>query len=242
MCTVTFIPAGDKIFITHNRDEKSIRSKAISPKDYKVNGYTLLFPRDSQAGGTWIGLHENGNAAVLLNGAFVKHVHKPPYSKSRGLAFLDITASDDLMESWNKTNLNGIEPFTVILWNAGDLYECRWDGDLKHSKDLKKSEAHTWSSVTLYDTEVINKRQQWFRKWLQQQPILNTENIIQFHLSAGDGDVQNDLRMNRNGLMLTVSVTAMELSANTGKIHYLDLQDGISYNNELFFTKARVNK
>jgi uncharacterized protein with NRDE domain len=242
MCTVTFIPAKDKVFITHNRDEKSVRSKAIPPKEYAVNGHKLLFPRDSQAGGTWIALHENGNAAVLLNGAFLKHEHKPPYIKSRGLTFLDIAASDDLMEAWNKVNMEGIEPFTIILWNMGYLYECRWDGAVKHTADLDKTQSYTWSSVTLYNTEVINKRQQWFRKWLQQKPPVNLESIVQFHLSAGDGDTNNDLKMNRNGLMLTVSVSAMELSANKGCLHYLDLQDDNSYNQELLFTKATVNK
>src|SRR5664279_4462760 len=96
MCTVTFIAYGHKVYITHNRDEKSIRPIAVPPKQYVINGHRLLFPKDGQAAGTWIGVNENGCAAVLLNGAFVKHQHEPPYIKSRGLAFLDILAADDL--------------------------------------------------------------------------------------------------------------------------------------------------
>src|SRR5437773_862042 len=97
MCTVTFIPQGDTAFITHNRDEKSSRAKAIAPKQYIINGYALLFPRDSAAGGTWIAVNESGAAAVLLNGGFVKHPYRPPYRKSRGLVFLDIIAAGDTL-------------------------------------------------------------------------------------------------------------------------------------------------
>jgi uncharacterized protein with NRDE domain len=242
MCTVTFIPAGDTVFITHNRDEKSIRSKAIPPKQYEVNGHQLLFPRDSQAGGTWVAVHENGSAAVLLNGAFVKHIYQPPYRKSRGLAFLDIVASNNLWLSWKTIDLEKVEPFTIILWGLGELHECRWDGQQKCSKSLDPSQFYTWSSVTLYHNDIIDKRRKWFENWIKQEPLLNSENIVGFHLSAGDGDRYNDLRMNRNGEMLTVSVTAIELTASKGIVNYIDLQEGMDYTQELLFTKYPVNK
>ena len=70
MCTVTFIPGKDRYFITSNRDEKMLRKPAIAPQPYVINGNTLVYPRDADAGGTWIAMNENGNAAVLLNGAF----------------------------------------------------------------------------------------------------------------------------------------------------------------------------
>jgi hypothetical protein len=242
MCTVTFIPANDKVFITHNRDEKSIRSRAVPPKQYVVAGHRLLFPRDGHAGGTWIAMHENGNAAVLLNGGFIKHTHQPPYRKSRGLAFLDILTAADLYTSWRKTVLQEIEPFTCILWNDGDLYEARWDGQQKHIKPLDASQSHTWSSVTLYDEAVIAKRFAWFTNWLQQHPHPSIDDITQFHLFAGEGDTHNDLRMNRDGVMLTVSVTAMEVTPRSGTMQYFDLQDNSSHVQELLFTKATVTK
>lgn len=242
MCTVTFIPAGDKLFITHNRDEKSIRAKAIPPKEYLIAGHRLLFPRDSQAGGTWIAIHENGSAAVLLNGAFEKHQHQPPYRKSRGLAFLDIAATNDSYLSWQKINLGSIEPFTILLWSDGDLYECRWDGIQKHTLSLDPAQRHTWSSVTLYDQPVIAKREAWFNQWSLQHPHPSGADITRFHLFAGDGDSTNDLRMNREGIMLTVSITSIELSAQSGIMQYADLQDNTTFTNEILFTKAPVIK
>ena len=84
MCTVTYIPVNDKYFISSNRDEKNSRSQAAPPAVYKLNNIMLIFPKDADAGGSWIALHENGNAAVLLNGAFEKHNPLPPYKKKQG--------------------------------------------------------------------------------------------------------------------------------------------------------------
>jgi uncharacterized protein with NRDE domain len=242
MCTVTFIPAGENFFITHNRDEKKLRSKAILPKQYTINGHKLLFPRDADAGGTWIAINENGAAAVLLNGAFIKHPHTPPYKKSRGLVFLDIIAADDLCFSYSAVDLSNIEPFTVILWNSGDLFECRWDGRQKHIKALDEKDRYTWSSVTLYDAPVVAKRQNWFEKWQMKHIEPSMDEIMQFHLSGGDGDTHNDICMNRNGLMLTVSITSLEITPDKCRMKYLDIPDNNSYFQEMIFTKAGAKK
>lgn len=242
MCTVTYIPLKDKIFITHNRDEKSARSKAIHPKEYTIKGHRLLFPRDSHAGGTWVALNDNGTAAVLLNGGFEKHVHKPPYRKSRGLCFLDIICSDDLYFSFNRINLDNIEPFTIILWNNGDLYECRWDGNHKHTLKQDPNQPYSWSSVTLYDNEVRAKRSDWFKNWLSENPAPSLEAIMHFHLFGGEGDAHNDLCMNRNGVMLTVSITGMEITADGSIMKYTDLQDNSSTVQQWLFTKAPLSR
>ena len=238
MCTVSFIPAGDKVFITHNRDEKSSRTKAIPPGEYNINGYTLLFPRDSAAGGSWIACTSTGAAAVLLNGGFTQHLQQPLYRKSRGLIFLEIVASGDLMAAYHTTNLNGIEPFTMILWEKSILFECRWDGQRKHIAAPDAGLPHTWSSVTLYDAGITATRKTWFDNWLQLFPAPSMEDILQFHLSAGDGDTKNDLRMNRDGKMLTVSVTAMEINDNNAIMQYIDLQDNTRSIHHFNFTKA----
>jgi len=238
MCTVTFIPQGDRAFITHNRDEKSSRAKAIAPKEYIINGYTLLFPRDGGAGGSWMAVNDCGTAAVLLNGGFIKHLHQPPYRKSRGLVFLEIIAAGDALTSYHKIDLTGIEPFTVILWNNTVLHECRWDGQRKHINQPDATIPHTWSSATLYDETIVAKRKSWFNQWLRQHPTPLMEDIIQFHLCAGDGDVHNDLRMNRHGELLTVSITAIEINDRTSLMQYADLQQNTRTLHAFNFTKA----
>jgi len=238
MCTVTFVPLNDKVFITHNRDEKSSRSIAMPPAKYTVNGYTLLFPRDTAAGGTWIAINNNGAAAVLLNGAFTNHVQQLPYRKSRGLVLLDIVAAADPQLSFEKTDLNGIEPFTIVLWQQQQLFECRWDGMHKHVNRLPANLPHTWSSATLYNQAVLNKRKTWFQQWQQTHTMPTMEDIVQHHMNAGDGDAHNDLRMNRQGQMLTVSITSMELSEDKSMMQYTDLCNNTRTLQEFNFTKA----
>jgi len=242
MCTVSFIPVQGKVFITHNRDEKIARPKALYPKEYKINGHKLLFPRDTAAGGSWFAMNQNGSAAVLLNGGLTKHVAHPPYRKSRGLVFLDIIAADHLLSAYQKADFSNIEPFTVILWNEETLFECRWDGARKYIKELDIASTYIWSSVTLYDPEIISRRQSWFVKWQQKNANPTLDDIIQFHLSGGEGDGENDLRMNRDNQMLTVSVTGMEINSETSTMKYLDLRDNLNYSYNFPLVKAVIEK
>lgn len=225
MCTVTVIPIGNKIFIASNRDEKQKRKQALPPQKYIYNNAPLYFPKDADAGGTWIALKENSDAAVLLNGAFENHLHQPPYRKSRGLIFLDIISDDNPLKKFTEINLSNIEPFTIIILQGGSLYECRWDAEKHYQKKLDIHQPHIWSSATLYSNQVIQKRSQWFHQWLQQNNPPSQQQIFRFHHFGGDGDTHNDIRMNRNGQMLTVSITCMEISNTHASMIYEDLTD-----------------
>jgi len=148
MCTVSFIPLFDKIYITSNRDEKIVRKKALPPAEYYRNGTRLIFPKDGEAEGSWIAVNENRNVAVLLNGAFIPHVPKPPYAISRGLILIDIIKDNMPLYYFLGKNLENIEPFTLILYSDNDLFECRWDGSKKHIVELTRQRPYIWSSVT----------------------------------------------------------------------------------------------
>jgi Transport and Golgi organisation 2 len=225
MCTVSFIRVNDQFFITSNRDEKLMRKTALAPAVYTHNNSTLLYPKDESAGGSWICLNKNGNAAVLLNGAFSKHVSSPPYRLSRGIIFLDIIAYSEPVAAFASINLHYIEPFTIIIFAAGLLYECRWDGVQKHNKLLNNTLSYIWSSATLYTSESMFKRQQWFTGWLHNNPLPTPEDILKFHQFAGDGDPQNDLKMTRNDELITLSVTGIALCREKGIMKYIDLKN-----------------
>ena len=242
MCTVTFIPAGDKLFITSNRDEKHWRSSALSPAVYAGKTGNLLFPKDGDAGGTWIAAHENGNAIVFLNGGFVRHTPEPPYRKSRGLILLDLIDSPDPAAGFKTLPLHQIEPFTAVLWSTGRLVECRWDGTRKYATELPVSKPHIWSSATLYDEAVVEKRKSWFNKWLKQHKQPSRDNILHFHQFTGDGDTHNDLRMNRNGQVFTVSVTLMALTDEMTQMHYLDLKNNTTFTQQLTVDKSLAGR
>ena len=229
MCTVTFIPVNNKYYLTSNRDEKHVRKRAVPPKEYVRNGIRLIYPKDAEAEGTWIALKDNGDAAVLLNGAFKKHIAAPPYRKSRGLIFLDIFNDDNPVTKFTKTSFNNIEPFTLVLFFENNLYECRWDGHKKYGRQLQNDVPHIWSSATLYDEEVVSKRELWLAKWLAKNNAPEQDDVFNFHRFAGDGDSNNDVKMNRDGIYATVSITGIELTGEKGIMHYLDLKANQSF-------------
>jgi hypothetical protein len=226
MCTVTFIPGKGRITITSNRDEKLLRRQAIAPAVYQASQYKLIYPKDAAAGGSWIGLKENGDAAVLLNGGFLPHQPQAHYTKSRGLIFLDVLEAIRPVICLMKLELNNIEPFTLVLLENNSLYEFRWDGEEKHCKQLSVTRPHIWSSVTLYNSLVIRKRESWFNSFMNKHPDPTQRDILNFHRFTGDGDTGNDLLMRRDGIYSTVSITSVLLTADRGSMKYIDLGDG----------------
>lgn len=87
MCTVTYCLNDEKIVLTSNRDERIARPTLL-PSVYQVKGKKVLFPKDQEAGGTWIASAENGRLACLLNGADKKHISRGKYTRSRGRILL----------------------------------------------------------------------------------------------------------------------------------------------------------
>ena len=150
MCTVTYISKDKGGFIfTSNRDEAPKRS-ATGLVLKKQNGKQILYPKDPQANGTWIAVSGMGQLVCILNGAFVKHKHRPPYRLSRGIMALDFFNYDSLIHFYHAFDFKGIEPFTMIVFDDGKLYEVRWDETEKYIKQKDDSKNHIWASCTLY--------------------------------------------------------------------------------------------
>ena len=181
MCTVTYIPLKDKVFITTNRDENILRTVARPPECYTQNNHKMIYPKDGSAGGTWIAVCENGNTGVLINGAFEKHQQKQKYKRSRGLVLLDLMKSDIPLEAFKKYDFYKIEPFTVIIRQIGHLYECRWDGQKKYILSLDHHLPYIWSSCTLYDAATQVVRNKNFHQWFNHNNGLTSKDVIHFH-------------------------------------------------------------
>jgi len=233
MCTVTFIPLTNHCYLTSNRDEHSTRGQAATPKKIKTNGFEILFPKDADAGGTWIATKNTGEVIVLLNGGFYKHQPTPPYKKSRGIILLNIFSEIDALHTLETEDLNNIEPFTLVYFSNQLLTEFRWDGLIKHFKELNSSMPHIWSSVTLYESDIIKKRETWFYEWLNSNPTPELKEILDFHLNAGEGDTSIDINMNRNDEFFTVSVSSIYISKKFNEFNYIDLINNKSFKESL---------
>ena len=212
----------DAVIITSNRDEHIQRKTAAAPAFHLLPNKKIIFPKDAKAGGTWFAAAGNGVVAVLLNGAFIKHIARPPYRKSRGLVLLDIIEAADPFLFFKEIDLHNIEPFTVILFQAATLRELRWDGNDKHEKLLDSSANYIWSSATLYSDEVINVRKNLFDRFIKTEKNLTVESIHDFH-RYNHGDDENGFVINRQTGMKTFSITQAVIKKDTIKFLHTDL-------------------
>ena len=226
MCTVTLTSLNTaKCFVlSSNRDEASNR-ETLAPKSYYEEGVKMMFPKDVSAGGTWLGISEKRRVICLLNGGFKNHVRKPPYRMSRGVVVKKFLAEDNFSEALKNFNFFGIEPFTMIVAEWGrkiSFSEVVWDGDQLHLKALSPEKPHIWSSSPLYTSEAKTLREEWFLK-LQQENELSPENLLNFHSSAGKGDRNIGVIMDR-GFVKTRSISQVIVSEEKADFYYRDLE------------------
>ncbi|WP_321308911.1 NRDE family protein [Marinifilum fragile] len=225
MCTLTYIPIDNKNFIfTTNRDEDPNRI-ALPPDKYINNNIESLYPKDPEGNGTWM-LCNKYFSVCLLNGAFVKHKHEPPYKKSRGLVVLEYEKFKNTIEFVLNFDFVGIEPFTMIVvrYNSEILMEeVRWDGSSVHYKKLDPKRAEIWSSSTLYDETAKKMRKAWFVDWKMMDDISYSK-VLDFHKNAGCNDLFNGLVMNRKELVKTTSITQIIHDKLGIRMRYEDLR------------------
>ncbi len=222
MCTVTFLPLANNNFIlTSNRDEQRLR-ETLPPEKYEENGVDLFFPKDKIAGGTWIGASSKKRLVCVLNGAFKKHKRKTNYKKSRGVIAKDLLKSTDFQLYVKYLDLQGIEPFTMIIvdWNNNlSLFELVWDENKKYFIKLENKPS-IWSSSTLYEDEIKQLRKKWFQNWMTNNEF-TSKKILTFHHSEID-DKEQSVLMKRS-YVETVSITSVKKEDESIEILYEDL-------------------
>lgn len=222
MCTLTYIPTGKNTFIwTHNRDESPLRT---SP-GLNTTHENYVFPQEPLSGGTWIGISKKNRVISLLNGAFEQTKYVPSSKRSRGLIVLDFFEFENPIETFQQYDLEDIEPFTMVVYDKGNLIDFRWDKTKKYVKQLDPQKHYIWSSAILYAEEVRFQRQVWFEEYLLTHKIYTRKNILRFHQNTGIDDKENGLIMDR-GIVKTVSITSIEKAENELDMLYYDLVNG----------------
>jgi hypothetical protein len=237
MCTVTFLPKSNNDFIlTSNRDESPGR-ETFPPEIYEEDGVKLLYPKDAVAGGTWIGVSQKKRVVTLMNGGFVAHKRKPFYRISRGVVVKDLLKAENLKAEIENYDFNEIEPFTAIIveWKTEvHLFQLVWDG-LDYHFSEEPLAPKIWSSSPLYPENLKKKREQWFSEFLFETIKPSQEEILQFHSTAGEGDANSNLIMDR-GFIKTKSITQIIRKNDIIEMRYEDLQIG-GISNSVFNTQ-----
>ena len=226
MCTVTFVPLkSGAYFLTSNRDEYTSRSKSHVPKREEFNNYDLIYPKDPKGGGTWMATDNRGITVCLLNGANTPHEPVYPYRHSRGLVVLDFFKFNSYEDFIQFYDLNNIEPFTLVILTQRELIEFKWNGSVKSFTNISIKQPRIWSSVTLYNPEIVTLRETWFDKWILEHQNPDVDEMIHFHKFAGEGDKKIDVLMEREAGLKTVSITSVFHQHTESSIYYEDLID-----------------
>jgi Transport and Golgi organisation 2 len=230
MCVLTYFPyKNDRFVLTSNRDEKVLRQKALPPKRIKIGKTMLIAPVDPISQGTWIATSKP-YSVVLLNGGFVCHITNPPYRISRGQVILDLATFKNAQDFFNNYNFEGIEPFTLVVFEHGEnreINEIRWCSNQKFLKKLDINLPEIWSSATLYSPEAIEKRKAWYMHLISEnnnKPL--PDDILNFHINGGKGDDYDSIHLRRSEELKTLSTTQISIDTEGHTMVYQDfLQD-----------------
>ncbi|RNL93517.1 hypothetical protein ED312_02535 [Sinomicrobium pectinilyticum] len=223
MCTVSFVNTGSQVILTSNRDESTVRPIALPPEVHSLNHKKVVFPKDHLYGGSWFTMDMNGATAILLNGAREKHTFKGNYRKSRGLILLEIIGAPSPVGHWTGMNLENIEPFTVLLYAAPDLFLLRWDGIGRETSALETEKLHILSSSTLYTEAKQKQREEWFYDFTAQHRDLSPEKLLDFHEHTEKDNRESGLVINRGNLLRTLSITQSVIEKDKACMNYLQL-------------------
>jgi hypothetical protein len=229
MCTVTFVPVNKTDFIlTTNRDESPNRI-SLAPDHYAIKNTNVLFPKDKNAGGTWIGASEKNRVLCILNGGFSFHERLKQYRMSRGIIVKELLVCDNLQEAILNLDLNDIEPFTLVIVDWNDSLKCLelvWDGEKKHFLNLGL-EPKIWSSSTLYSEKMKDERKSWFDDYRSENE-LSSQALGDFHRSAGNENLDYGVIMDR-GFVKTTSITQVIKRNNIVQMTFDDLNNKTTY-------------
>lgn len=225
MCTVTYIPQKNGFILTSSRDERRYRATCAATI-YQHSGVNLAYPKDKEAGGTWIAVSENKQVACLPNGAFENHERKTSYSKSRGQVLIHSFFYEHACQFYCDVDLAAVEPFTLLLIRDNKFHEIRWDGRQKHFKEVDTSIPTIWSSATLYDESARRRREKWFQQWLKRHSCEADFDIDRFHSSMHGNDCEKEVLMRRPSGLQTVSISRVSVEDEKSTLSYFDLQSG----------------
>jgi hypothetical protein len=238
MCTVSFVPTKGGHVFTFSRDEMPLRKTPYFEASKNLGFKNVYYPQDVKSGGSWFVVDDWGNVAMLFNGGFSKHEKQSYYKKSRGIILLELVSEKDMLSYFTSSSFDGIEPFSIILFENESLYRLVWDGEKKHTITLDKNTNHIFSSATLYTDEIKEKRKDWLYTYLKGVEHINEEAIFNFHATYNSSDTQNGLIINREKSCSTLSISQVYLSQQQCCVKHVDLLAKKVYQKNVFLNVA----
>jgi len=206
LCIVSiFSNSSGDFILTQNRDESILRPSSQKAERRTVFGQEYTGPVDLVSEGTWIYYSEKYTCCIL-NGAYQKHTHRPPYRLSRGLIILELLKFESIDKFVATIELNSIEPFTMIMLNRQSTEKkiLVWDEYQKHVEDVSDQKLIVRSSSTLYNDN---------EKDLHRKAFENLEEVLPDRIFS----IQDQLKMletKKFSSVLSTSITQIVQDKN----------------------------
>lgn len=219
MCTLTYFPKKTGFVFTHTRDESPGRPASETIQKGSTTQGPLYFPQDLKASGTWMALGHN-RAACILNGGSEVYQPQANYAVSRGNIIPELFAHKSVGEFYQEHDFNPYEPFTLIIREGEQLFQLIHNPTQNQLIEHNAEEVNIWSSTKLYRSEIRQRRKEQFFQWLIENPQPTAADLKNFHLGGEDKLENSGFRIKVEGIIETVSLTQIEVSASASSIFY----------------------
>ena len=223
MCTISFVNHNNLKILTFNRDEDSSKPASSPFQSITFKDKHLIAPIEPLKKGTWFVVSPSGEFAVLFNGAEKSHISKPPYLKSRGIILLELFSENSMQQSWEKIELNRIEPFSIIHFNNDELLKFQWNGKKKNVEQLNIEQNHIWSSSTLYAPTIQKNRELFFQNYMETTTQILANDIFNLHQSDFLAHQPLGAIYEQKPNIHTKSISQLVLNSSEIKLKHLDL-------------------
>lgn len=228
MCTLSIHRADDWLVATMNRDEALARGPELPPQVHHAHGgLAWVAPRDSEKGGTWMGVNSAGVIACLLNAYRPGESLLPDTSgryRSRGEIvprLLEAGCGGAAMEILEREiDPEAYPSFTLLLVTPEQTYIYEW---LRNGPPAAQTLAGAWilrSSAGWDSEDVARWREQRFAQW-----IADGERHIgalpAFHLLQEDGHLERSPLMRRDwSATRSITQAAVDLHTCRAELRY----------------------
>lgn len=238
MCTVTIIPtdaaldtSGCGAFrLVCNRDEARSRPAAAPPVHVVRGARHALFPIDTHAGGTWVGVNDAGLALALLN------LNEPgaapaTFPASRGdiiPSLLSAASVSQALAGARQLTPTRYAPFRLLICDGRSL-ACIIGRPTGHqiTRSPMPRQPVMFTSSGLGDHIVRTPRRELFHDWFSTDRNAWPAEQDAYHAHRWSDRPEVSVLMSRPAAR-TVSRTSLDVTADLASMHYTPLLDGVA--------------
>ena len=204
--------------LTMNRDELRTRDEG-KPYTGIREQTAAVYPVDALAGGTWIGLNDQGVCMALLN-----RYQSPSIAdaRSRGKIITETIHKGGMQACLNYLKtlpLVQFNPFDLLIVNLEQVWHLSWDRQRPVWRQLRVNQPIMLTSSSERLPEVSAYRQHLFSDWLKQEEDL--DQIEAFHRYQALGREADAVYMSRQAVH-SKSLVQIRANDQQAKLVYCD--------------------